>query len=72
MKQQVISPRVVAVVPQQQLSLVEERHRELDERLKKLGRRAYLTPAEQIEAAELKKLKLLAKDEIAVLRRTQL
>ncbi len=51
------------------LSMVEARHRELDERLKELGRRAYLTPREQIEIAELKKHKLRAKDEIAALRR---
>ncbi|MCC6554250.1 MAG: YdcH family protein [Polyangiaceae bacterium] len=69
MKQQVISPRVVDVGTEQRLSLVEARHRELDARLKELGRHAYLTPAEQIEAAELKKMKLLAKDEIADLRR---
>ena len=68
MKQQVISPRAVAVGSQQRLSMVEARHKELDEWLKQLGRHAYLTPAEQVEAAELKKLKLAAKDEIAVLR----
>ncbi len=51
------------------LQEVEARHRELDTRLKKLGRRAYLTPAEQREAAELKKHKLVAKDEMAALRR---
>jgi uncharacterized protein YdcH (DUF465 family) len=51
------------------LSLMEARHRELDARLSELGRHLYLTPNEQREAAELKKLKLRAKDEIASLRR---
>jgi uncharacterized protein YdcH (DUF465 family) len=51
------------------LSRVEARHRELDERLRELGRRAYLTPKEQLEITEIKKHKLKAKDEIAALRR---
>jgi len=51
------------------LSRVEARHRELDERLRELGRRAHLTPKEQVEIAEIKKHKLRAKDEIAALRR---
>lgn len=46
----------------------EARHRRLDERLKELGRRAYLTPCEQLEIAELKKHKLRAKDEMVALR----
>jgi uncharacterized protein YdcH (DUF465 family) len=51
------------------LSRVEARHRALDERLRELDRRAYLTPKEQLEITELKKHKLRAKDEIAALRR---
>ena len=51
---------------------MEARHRELDARLSELGRHLYLTPNEQREAAELKKLKLRAKDEIASLRRVML
>lgn len=54
--------------PEQRLVDAESRHRQLDVRLKELGRRAYLTPTEQIEASELKKLKLQAKDEVASLR----
>ena len=50
------------------LSLIESRHRELDARLKELGRHAYLTPTEQREIAELKKHKLRAKDEMFALR----
>ena len=50
------------------LSRIEARHRELDERIKELGRRPHLTPHEQMELAEIKKHKLKAKDEIAALR----
>lgn len=51
------------------LNVVETRHRDLDQRLKELGRRAYLTPSEQQEIAELKKQKLRAKDELALMKR---
>ena len=51
------------------LSEAEERHRSLDARVRELGRRAFLTPKEQVEMAELKKQKLKAKDEIQALRR---
>jgi uncharacterized protein YdcH (DUF465 family) len=54
--------------PEQRLSDAESMHRQLDVRLKELGRRAYLTPSEQIEASQLKKLKLRAKDELTSLR----
>ncbi|MFT3768318.1 MAG: DUF465 domain-containing protein [Minicystis sp.] len=53
-----------------QLSRMEAHHRELDERLEQLSRRAHLTPKEQLEIAEIKKHKLKAKDEIAALRRS--
>jgi uncharacterized protein YdcH (DUF465 family) len=49
---------------------IEAQHRKLSERLQELGRRALLTPREQQEVAELKKLKLRAKDELTALRRT--
>jgi len=48
---------------------LEEEHRLLDQRLRHLARRAYLTPDEQREATELKRKKLSAKDEIVVLTR---
>jgi len=51
------------------LTSMEAQHRKLDERLQELGRRAILTPREQLEVAEIKKHKLRAKDEIASLRR---
>ena len=52
-----------------QLSSIEAQHRQLDDRLRELGRRPYLTPKEQLEVAEIKKHKLRAKDEITALRR---
>ena len=51
------------------LNLVEARHKELEARLKELGRHSYLTPLEQREVAEIEKHKLRAKDEITALRR---
>lgn len=39
-------------------------HRALDLRLRQLGKRPFLTVAEQMEAAELKKRKLRAKEAI--------
>jgi hypothetical protein len=48
---------------------LEQEHRLLDQRLRVLVRRAYLTPDEQREATELKRKKLSAKDEIVVLTR---
>ena len=48
---------------------LELRHRDLDTAVSRLGRRAYLTPLEQREFAELKKRKLITKDELATLRR---
>ena len=55
--------------PNERLADAEERHRTLESRLKELGRRAYLTPTEQREVAELKKHKLQAKDAITELRK---
>lgn len=49
---------------------LELRHRDLDTAVTRLGRRAYLTPGEQREFAELKKLKLMTKDQLASLRRS--
>lgn len=49
----------------EKLDTLVQRHRQWDERIRELGRHAYLTPAEQVEVRELKKLKLAAKDRIA-------
>lgn len=48
---------------------LELKHRDLDTAVTRLGRRAYLTPGEQREFAELKKRKLQTKDQLATLRR---
>ena len=48
---------------------MEARHRELDSKIDELGKRAILTPAEQLEISQLKKHKLHTKDQIAVMRR---
>lgn len=67
---QVVSPREsMSEASLTRLSAVEARHRELDDRLKELGRHAYLTPTEQREISELKKHKLKIKDELFALRR---
>jgi uncharacterized protein YdcH (DUF465 family) len=55
--------------PEDRLSRIEARHRELEERLRELGKRPHLTPNEQVEISEIKKHKLRAKDEMAALRR---
>ena len=65
---QVVSPRELSEFSPSRLSVIEARHRELDNRLKELGRHAYLTPTEQREITELKKHKLRVKDELFALR----
>jgi hypothetical protein len=49
---------------------LEERHRSLDLAVSRLGRRAYLTPGEQHQVSQLKKKKLITKDQLVSLRRT--
>jgi uncharacterized protein YdcH (DUF465 family) len=58
------------VMSTNRLFTLEERHKSLSEQVHRLGRRAYLTPHEQQQMADLKKLKLMAKDEIVALKRT--
>ncbi|MBK7582541.1 MAG: YdcH family protein [Myxococcales bacterium] len=48
---------------------LEKEHHELKDMVRRLERRAYLTPTEQHHIAELKKQKLAAKDQIAALKR---
>jgi len=48
---------------------LEPRHRKLSEQVARLERRAFLTPAEQLEVSNLKKLKLAAKDQLFEKRR---
>lgn len=46
-----------------------EEHQALEDRLTELNSRPYLTPSEQAEKQTIKKLKLLKKDQIAILTR---
>ena len=48
---------------------LESEHRILDARLRVLSKRAFLTPDEQRESAELKRKKLVAKDRLYALSR---
>lgn len=54
--------------PQQALVRLEAVHQDLKQRVANLDRRAFLTPLEQREAADLKKRKLATKDAMAGLR----
>ena len=45
------------------------RHRALHEQVDRLERHLYLTPVEQQRVAELKKMRLAAKDQIATIKR---
>jgi uncharacterized protein YdcH (DUF465 family) len=54
---------------QDRLFQLERHHHDLKEAVKRLERRAYLTPSEQVEVSTLKKQKLHAKDLIAALKR---
>jgi uncharacterized protein YdcH (DUF465 family) len=47
----------------------ERQHHDLKEAVRRLERRAYLTPSEQFEVSALKKQKLATKDLIAALKR---
>jgi hypothetical protein len=50
------------------LEHLEEQHRSLKRQVDVLGRKAFLTPAEQIAATNLKKQKLATKDAISAIR----
>jgi uncharacterized protein YdcH (DUF465 family) len=57
-----------AVTASERLNELVQKHRELDDQVAQLERRAYLTPEEQRAVTELKKRKLHAKDQIFALR----
>lgn len=63
-----MSMRKAAVLGVERIDVLIKEHRTLDERLRELGRHAYLTPEEQVEVKQIKKLKLAMKDRIADLR----
>jgi hypothetical protein len=48
---------------------LEKEHQDLKTAVRRLERRAYLTPPEQREMSALKKQKLMAKDQIALIKR---
>ena len=52
------------------LSALEARHRALHDAVSQLERRTFLTPDEQRQITDLKKRKLLAKDELFALKRS--
>jgi uncharacterized protein YdcH (DUF465 family) len=51
------------------LDKLQRLHRSLDDEVRRLERRAFLTPDEQRQMSELKKQKLAAKDEIFAIKR---
>jgi uncharacterized protein YdcH (DUF465 family) len=53
----------------QNLDALVAEHRDLDEQVDALVQRRYLTPSERRRVANLKKLRLAARDKIAVLLR---
>ena len=61
--------KVVATSAMDRMTALTTEHRMLKERLRILSRRAYLTPDEQREQAELKRKKLFAKDQLYALTR---
>ena len=63
--------KAVVATAMDRMRALETEHRALDERLRILSRRAYLTPDEQREASELKRKKLFAKDRLYALARDE-
>lgn len=60
---------MILAMADDRLTELEARHRQLHEEVNRLERRAFLTPEEQRLIADLKKQKLLAKDELYAARR---
>ena len=61
-------PKMNESILEEYLVNLESRHRDLDDTVSRLERRAYLTPTEQRTVTELKKEKLLTKDRIVKLK----
>ncbi|HUQ04505.1 MAG TPA: YdcH family protein [Kofleriaceae bacterium] len=59
---------IAADAREEKVAALIEEHRRLDERLRILETQRFLTSAEQVEYARLKKEKLRAKDRIMLLR----
>ena len=62
--------RTSAASPQEELEQLTSQHRQLDARLRELGKHLSLTRNEQLEYARLKKEKLRTKDRIHRLQMT--
>ena len=60
---------MIVVTTDDRLTELEARHRHLHEEVTQLERRAFLTPQERRQMVELKKQKLIAKDELYAARR---
>lgn len=60
---------MIVAMADDRLTELETRHRQLHDEVNQLERRAFLTPEEQRRIADLKKQKLLAKDELYAARR---
>ena len=54
-----------------QLRHLEDKHHRLDSEVEELMNRSHMTPSEYLQARELKKRKLLLKDDIEALRLDQ-
>ena len=54
-----------------QLRHLEDKHHRLDSEVEQLTNRSHMTPGEYLQARELKKRKLLLKDDIEALRLDQ-
>lgn len=60
---------MIVVTTDDRLTELEARHRQLHDEVTQLERRAFLTPEERRQMVELKKQKLVAKDELYAARR---
>lgn len=54
--------------PEARMSALEREHHELEARIEELSRHPYLSPSEEREVRELKKRKLLTKDQMLDLK----
>ena len=59
-----MTKRAILETANHDVDAMHHQHAELDRRVRELDRRAFLTPAEQHELAQLKKQKLVLKDRI--------
>lgn len=60
---------MILLTADDRLTELEARHRHLHDEVTQLERRAFLTPEERRQMVELKKQKLIAKDELYAARR---